>query len=265
MLGMIQAYQAAVVPPPPGAEASSGNMGPAGANGSITPGSAHGSATASPTVASTEGEADRGVKHTGEVDLLVGSLLDAIQKTHTCGTDVFGPLMILAVKNDEGNLRKARTAWQKLAEDAQRPPEGITLRWLLETERSSGCHKPGAILMDPSAAVALLWMRRTLQFLTRCLEGIYSERPMNECAIEAYQMELEPFHGWLLKSTFAVALNGFPNRDEIFVRIGAHLPEERREALLRVEVDECIGMLKQVVDSMRSLFEELGLEDMRKV
>ena len=81
----------------------------------------------------------------------------------------------------------------------------------------------------------------------------------------AYKIELEPFHGWLLKNTFAMALNGMPRRDEIYTRLGGHLPEENREALLRQEVAECVHMLRQVADSMRNLFERLGLEDMRKV
>ena len=49
------------------------------------------------------------------------------------------------------------------------------------------------------------------------------------------------------------------------MRLGSHLPEADRERLLLVEISECLVELRQVVDSMRSLFEELGLEDMRKV
>ena len=52
---------------------------------------------------------------------------------------------------------------------------------------------------------------------------------------------------------------------DIFDRIGAHLPEDDRERLVLLEVAECNKHLKLVVDAMRSLFEELGLEDMRKV
>ena len=254
MLGMIHAYKAAVIPLP--TLDASHLPSPSGANGGSP---SNGAAAAADAAAASS--------HAGEVDLLVGPLLDAIQKSLGY-SDVFGPLMVLAVKNDEGNLRKARKAWEKHtneARDVQESKRVNTLRGLLETERQSGIHRPGAVLCDPSAAIALLWMRRTLQFLTRCLEGIYTDRPMAEVGVEAYQLELEPFHGWLLKSTFAMALNGFPHRTEIFERLGSHLPEENRDRLLQVEVEQCIEMLKQVVDSMRSLFEELGLENTRKV
>ena len=57
--------------------------------------------------------------HAGEFELLVGPLLDAMEKSLEYA-GVFGPLMILAVNNDRGNLRKARDAWQKLSEESPR-------------------------------------------------------------------------------------------------------------------------------------------------
>ena len=36
-----------------------------------------------------------------------------------------------------------------------------TLRALLAWEKGEGVHKPGGVLADPSAAIALLWTRRT--------------------------------------------------------------------------------------------------------
>ena len=53
----------------------------------------------------------------------------------------------------------------------------MSLRELLETERATGIHKPGAVLHDPSGAIALLWMRRTLQFLGRCFQGVVDDVP----------------------------------------------------------------------------------------
>ena len=46
-------------------------------------------------------------------------------------------------------------------------------------------HKPGAVLCDPSAAIALLWMRRTLQFLSRCLQGILDDESMSDVRAHA--------------------------------------------------------------------------------
>ena len=199
---------------------------------------------------------------TGEIDLAVGPLLAAIEKILQY-SEAFGPLMILAVKNDEGNIRKARKAWEKYsAKDTQAVN---TLRGLLESEKATGIHRPGAVLHDPSAAIALLWMRRTLQFLGRCFQGVVDDLPMSEVGTRAYRLELEPFHNWLIKQTFAMALNGMPRRQDVVVRLGGHLPEGERERLLSREMEVCNQTIQKVIDAMRSLFEELGLEDMRKV
>ena len=72
-------------------------------------------------------------------------------------------------------------------------------------ERDSGIHRPGAVLCDPSAAIALLWMRRTLQFLGSCLQGVVDNEPMADVGATAYRLELEPFHNWLLKQTCAAS------------------------------------------------------------
>ena len=179
--------------------------------------------------------------------------------------DVFGPVMMLAVKNDEGNLRKARKAWESYAVEGN-AKRVATLRGLLEAEKASNIHKEGAVLCDPSAAIALLWMRRTLQFLARCLQGLIDDVNIADVGSEAYRLELEPFHNWLLKQTFSMALTGFPARKEIFERLGGHAPEgHERDRLVPLELQQVLAQLHLVVDSMRSLFEELGLEDMRKV
>ena len=201
--------------------------------------------------------------HAGEIDLWVGPLLDAIERSLQIA-DVFGTVMMLAVKNDEGNLRKARKAWESYAVEGS-AKRVATLRGLLEAEKASNIHKEGAVLCDPSAAIALLWMRRTLQFLGRCLQGLIDDVNIAEVGGEAYRLELEPFHNWLLKQTFSMALTGFPARKEIFTRLGAHVQESDRDRIVPLELQQVLAQLHLVVESMRSLFEELDLEDMRKV
>ena len=242
MISMVKSYRRAIIPvsspPTPGGGASNPE---------------------SPSIAG----ASRGFP--GEINLSVGPLLDAIDKSLEKMTTIFGTLMVLAVKNDEANLRKVRDAWSQLAEiyDASRVS---TLRGLLETEKGTGIHGPGGLLHDPSAAIALIWVRRTLSFVVRCLEGVLDEsKTTSEVTAYAYKTELEPFHGWLLAGTFNVALSVIPSREEVYERLGPHLPEGNRTKLLHMEVSECLELLRSVIHSMTQLFIELDLEDTRKV
>ena len=150
------------------------------------------------------------------VELVVEPMLEAFSTATQLG-EVFGPLLALAVKNDESNGDKVRAAWGTLGADD--PGRVASLRGLLEAERATGIHKAGGVLADPSAAIALLWMRRTLTFTNALLEGTLSAGAtgnMVNVAKEAYKTHLEAFHSWWLKNTFRVGLNGMPNREDLF-------------------------------------------------
>ena len=80
----------------------------------------------------------------------------------------FGPLMALAVQNDENNIAKIAAAGASLTTAG-----GLTLRDLLEAELASGLHTPGSgMLHDPSAALSLVWILRSLRFQLLTLEGM---------------------------------------------------------------------------------------------
>ena len=101
----------------------------------------------------------------------LGALLDAVEKFCLFGR-MFGPLMAIGVRNDEVNVRKAREAWSRHEAAA---PHG-TAREVLEAEKASGVHRAGGVLADPSAAISLLWMRRSLQFLAAIMRGVADDR-----------------------------------------------------------------------------------------
>ena len=66
-------------------------------------------------------------------------------------------------------MRKLKRAWTVLERsEANRRGGGdkcATLRGLLELERDSGIHGRGGVLADPSAAMAILWLRRSMDFM----------------------------------------------------------------------------------------------------
>ena len=204
----------------------------------------------------------------GELELRVGAIIEAFATTKPV-VEVLGPSLILFLKNDEGNVRKLRKAWSRQIEESLElaVPHNrcASLRGLLETEKATGIHKPGGILADPSAAMALLWMRRSLQFLVHLLHELCEPGTAVSTAIRAaYDAHLEPYHGWVLKQAYNVALNGVPKRHEALQKFYPRLqPHERHEAFA-LEARECVVVLSRVVDAIRTLFDELDLEDVRK-
>ena len=90
---------------------------------------------------------------------------------HHKASEALGGFITLANKNDEGNLRKLKKAWAALERSEGNSRGGevggkcATLRGLLELERDSGIHGRGGVLADPSAAMAILWLRRSMDFM----------------------------------------------------------------------------------------------------
>lgn len=200
-----------------------------------------------------------------EVDVLIEPFIDAFgMMLSNLLTPVFGSTMVLAVKNDEGNIAKVRQALVKQsAANGGVPP---TLRAVLSAERAQGMHAPGR-LADPSAAVALLWMHRSLSFQHAMLDGLCSRRDtkLADVAREAYTKHLEANHSWLLKNTFKMSLSSLPTRDELYSRLAPSTRRaDEREQICLQEIREFSLAAGPVVQAIRSTFEELGLSDDKK-
>ena len=203
-----------------------------------------------------------------ETELKVEQMLDAFASTMSL-FEVFGPLMAIAIKNEQGNFDKVRSAWTDLG--SKKGVAGVAkLRGLLEAERATGIHKAGGVLADPSAAIALVWMRRSLDFQNSILENFNSDRAASCVAIakDAYKAHLESYHNFWLKNTFRAALAGLPTRAEFLQRLAPNLAHamqtEERERICYSEMTELVEMQQKVIATMSALFVELDLEDSRK-
>jgi len=187
-----------------------------------------------------------------------------------------GPLMALAVNNDEANCEKIRAAWAELQ---QREPQRdiSTLRALLEAEVASGIHKPGGVLADPSAAVALRWLRRSLGFFATILARMLDDRTASipQIARSAYKEQLESLHGWVVRKTMCAGFSAMPCREEVLLRLSnltsASQPSTAPPSSCgggggggcdgEAELQGLVDALQEALGQMRALFIELDLEE----
>jgi len=141
-----------------------------------------------------------------------------------------------------------------------------TLRGLLEAERASGVHRPGGVLRDPSAGIALTWLRRSLAFQRGLLQGLTADRgaTLSAVATAAYKAHLERYHNWVLRGTFKVCLGGLPARDVFIDKLGPELrPAERAEVCYR-EAAEVGEAMRRADERMAALLVALDMDDQRK-
>ncbi|KAL4217070.1 Pleckstrin y domain-containing A member 8 [Mactra antiquata] len=105
------------------------------------------------------------------------------------------------VKMDfQGNIRKVRTKY------SIHPEQFTTLQSIILHEISKRQQN-----LPSSATMALLWMKRSLEFISGFLEEIKKgEENLSSAATRAYTASLKPYHGWVVRGVFAVAVKALP-------------------------------------------------------
>ncbi|KAL5005665.1 hypothetical protein ScPMuIL_016823 [Solemya velum] len=108
------------------------------------------------------------------------------------------------VKMDiQGNIRKIQ---QK--HDVH-PEKYRTLQKMVLCEMEDGQHH-----LSSSATVALLWLKRSLEFLHDFFKKIcLGETDLSLAAGNAYNSALKPYHSWVVRGVFAVAVKALPTRE----------------------------------------------------
>lgn len=224
----------------------------------------------SPSVKSHRGEASSpssAVDASGlRLELRLGPFLEAVAQTLMV-VDKLGPFW-LAVKNDQANTAKMHTAWTRLGKG----PAGAisTLRELLAAELASGVHGfygPYS-LADPSSAIALVWLRRSLTFLCHVLEGVRTDRrpgSVTDFGRAAYKVELEPLHPWFIRKIFTTGFGAMPTREEFLRRLAPNWRPEHGEECRQLELLELVEALAQGLKCMNAHLSAFGMRTLNGV
>lgn len=160
-------------------------------------------------------------------DLNLERLSKAFELSFTVVGGAIGAVMAPSVNNDQGNLGVLGKQAEKMKK--------TTLHALLEAELATGAHKPtassGHTLRDPSAALAVVWLRRSLELQTAIIKGLVRDRTagsnllMSAIVTAAYTETLERFHNWMLKGTMKVAFNAAPSKDAVVRNLQGKYPK----------------------------------------
>jgi hypothetical protein len=168
-------------------------------------------------------------------------------------------------KDMEGNIEKVLALYQ------QTPPHRRgTVSALLEYEKAMGIHGPHGTLKDPSAAVGMLWIRRSLSFQSRVYKSLLEPgMAPKDATMAAYRSELQPYHGWALQQVYKLSLQyASPSRREMFAKIGGfegtHFGEEEEEATLR-DIRHLLATWRPIIGRCKQIYAALDIEDESRV
>ncbi|KAL7531134.1 hypothetical protein ACHAXR_006094 [Thalassiosira sp. AJA248-18] len=199
--------------------------------------------------------------------VLNGSEVDTAQLLKACRAHLIlmksgGAALRVVAKDMETNLNKAESLFKKL------PKEGKHLASLLEAERASGIHD-GNMLKDASAAMGLLWIRRSLAFQLDLYSSLIPSNGQHpkDAAMDAYYKALSPYHGWLLQKAFPLSLSQMPDRQVFIAKFGGtevdDLDEEYEKEIVK-KLKSLVGTWEPIINTWRNEFERLDLEDTRR-
>ena len=198
--------------------------------------------------------------------VLRGNEMDTVQLLKACRAHVDlmktgGPSLRLVAKDLEANVQKAERAFKQ-------SPKSKDLTSLLESEKQKGIHN-GDELEEKSAAMGLLWIRRSLSFqLDLYASLIHGQIHPRDAAYSAYDKHLSPFHGWALRKIFPASLSQMPHREVFLAKFGGIEVMELNDEHVSVIAKKLTMLVRTwdpLLSSWKELFERLGLEDMRRV
>uniref|UniRef100_A0A7S0G3D7 Glycolipid transfer protein domain-containing protein n=1 Tax=Rhodosorus marinus TaxID=101924 RepID=A0A7S0G3D7_9RHOD len=150
------------------------------------------------------------------------------------------------VKSDmKQNLEKIQASARKYSVE--------TVREMVEAEVRDQVY-----MNSTSGTEALLWLKRTLQFILLLLHNIAtqeSKTPLNECALQAYRDTLKPCHNWVLQRMFDAGLLCVPTRQSFFEELGAN------EDVVRVGMQAFMEVAVNHLNPLVAFFNQERLEE----
>jgi Glycolipid transfer protein (GLTP) len=193
----------------------------------------------------------------------------------------------------EKNVRKAKDLMRASPHHTHHD-----MRALLEHETSTGIHQPHGHISDPSGAVGLLWIRRSLSYQHRMFDLVLNHHATPpDAAAQAYRSELQPYHGWALQKLYTLAMSSMTpgTTEELLAKVGGYDRKERHqqhrhdherdeqqhhhegttaardphhqddaEASCRADLQRLLDAWDPLLRHWRHLYHELDLEDPRR-
>jgi hypothetical protein len=188
---------------------------------------------------------------------------------------LIGPFTLLSIREVHSNMKKIEHSFE-LA-----PLRYRSMRELLDAENAAGMHQPGGLIVDPSAAMGLLWARRGLQFWIIVFRDLVAQHEsrvsrshpevtgqsdnssigankldnLKDIVERGYAASLQPFFGWLSNNSMSLALRAVPAEFPMLAPTMGELLED---------LQEWADVVGQLVERMVTMQLELDLEDKRK-
>lgn len=173
--------------------------------------------------------------------------------------DALGATAFAPVKMDiNGNIRKIR---QKYKSD---PDAFGTLQDMVQQEMNTN-----TTTVKNSATDALMWLRRSLQFMQEMFKEISGgATDLNLVSNNAYTKSLKSYHGWVVRGIFALAVKAVPYIDDFHQFIAVNKEDIEKEEFLPTvmsDLSECGLAIEKITNILLKFYADNDLESTDQV
>lgn len=129
----------------------------------------------------------------------------------------------------------------------QNPIGNQTLQALVLGERQAG---------EGTATVGLLWLKRGLEFTAAALRRNLndSKEELSTSFQKAYESTLKPFHGFLVRPVFSLAMKACPYRKDFYLKLGSNVE------LVQEKMQEWLKALEHILAILIKFYKDEKLE-----
>ena len=117
------------------------------------------------------------------------------------------------------------------------------------------------------ATIALLWLKRALQFMAHFLKAIAEDADKTERLVpfvgDAYEKVLKPYHGFLARGAFTLVSKATPNRKDLLKSLA--FKKEGLDDEVISGMAEFVAALQANLDQIQALYKEMDLDFTDKV
>jgi hypothetical protein len=174
-----------------------------------------------------------------------------------------------SAKDLRNNVAKTEACYKVAPHDKRK-----NMYSLLRFEKQQDIHGYGphglSLLKENSAAMGLLWIRRSLSFQCRMFRHLLDDNTdARNAALNAYGEELQSYHGWALQKVYVMAVkSAMPSKRDFLARLGGFTIQEfgeQEEKATRKDLEELMSIWQPLLQRWEEVYQELDLEDQRRV
>lgn len=146
------------------------------------------------------------------------------------------------IANSSGRMRAAADALQKSRGGGVVCADEL-INWEIKELGISRMRKD-----QHSGVRGMLWMKRALDFIFSLICNMFGsmkDASAKECALEAYDRILKPYHSFLVSHIVSLAFNLAPSKEEFISRLG-------------FELDEAEACVQSIQEDIRPIIKDLG-------